>query len=353
MLDDDHTPSDTSGPTRGFTRGLIVGAYEGLRAGEAIVAVRGLGLRPCLERVEGYEASLHGFVVSQEPPSGVEVAADSQVFLYIAAPSRTVVEREVAPETGEVDAGEEAQAEAEPEVETEADAVAERYRPAVEESETAEFAAEGFAAEASDVEVEEPQIEVSDFAAETSEVEAFDVEGEASGVEESREQAPVWRGAVPGAVPRRRLGPRRSGRMRVWGSLPLGLRVALFAVVAVVVLALLVSLASSGQVGRGDFARRPSARSAAPSSRPRGTARGMPGAVVQAPRPGARQPVAPRMTFGRSPHPRVTRLPVPSSRATASSVVRGAVAGRAPAADGGGEISGAAAEEHAALEFGP
>ena len=335
MLGDDHTPSDASaGAVHRFTRGLVVGGYEGLRAGEAIVAVRGLGLRPSLERVEGYEASLHGFVVSQEPSSGAEVAADSQVFLYIAAPSRTVVEREIASEGEALDGDEDTNEEglesdeepvgvwpeAEAGEETKADAVAEvadEYPPVVEEPETAESAAE------------------------------------ASDVEESDGQAPVWRGAVPGAVPRRRLGSRRSGRPGIWGSLPFGLRVGLFAVVAVVVLALLVSLASSGQVGRGEFARSPSARTAAPSSRPRGAARGTPGAAAQAPPPIARQPAAPSSTFGRSPRPRVARRPVPSSRVTAGSVVRGAVAGRASAPVGGAGISGAAAEEHADLEFGP
>ena len=326
MLGDDPTPSGPSRePVRGITRGLVVGSYEGLRAGEAIVSVRRLGLRPCLERVEGYEASLHGFVVSQEPASGAEVAADSQVFLYIAAPSRTVVEREVASEGEALDGDEDANEEdlgsdeepvgvwpeAEAGEETEADAVAEvadEHRPVVAEPETAEFAAE------------------------------------ASDVEESDEQAPVWRGAGPGAVPRRRLGSRRPGRLRVWGWLPLGLRLALFAVVAVVGLALLVSLASSGRsVPAGTRQARP----------PVVSGRRVHVAVPAVSRPVAPRPVVRRPIFSRSPRRRIARRVAPSPRLATGSAVRGNVAGGVSAPDGGGELSGAAAEEHAALEFGP
>ncbi len=86
------SPARGEQPEPAPSRGLRIDQYEGLRAGEAIVAVRERGLRPSLERVEGYEARLQGFVVSQEPAAGVEVAADSQVFLYIGAPARAVVE---------------------------------------------------------------------------------------------------------------------------------------------------------------------------------------------------------------------------------------------------------------------
>jgi PASTA domain len=86
--DREHSEDQVEEHVPGGRGGLRVGAYEGLRAGEAIVAVRERGLRPSLERVEGCAEDQHGFVVSQEPVAGSEVAADSQVFLYIGAPAR-------------------------------------------------------------------------------------------------------------------------------------------------------------------------------------------------------------------------------------------------------------------------
>jgi hypothetical protein len=96
-------PTDPSVDVRG--RGVRVEGYEGVRAGEAVVAVRRLGLRPALERVEGYESGLHGFVVSQEPERGCEVQPGGLVSLFIAAPSRTITDGSppVAGEESEVD----------------------------------------------------------------------------------------------------------------------------------------------------------------------------------------------------------------------------------------------------------
>lgn len=83
-------PPDEHFETVGRSRvgGVRVERFEGLRAGEAIAAVRRSGLRPAPERVEGYEPDLHGFVVDQEPAEGGELQAGDQVVLFIAAPSR-------------------------------------------------------------------------------------------------------------------------------------------------------------------------------------------------------------------------------------------------------------------------
>ena len=92
MHDDDHTPTQPSDPISARGRGVLVEGYEGLRAGAAIAAVRRLGLRPSLERVEGYEAGVQGFVVSQEPAQGSEVQPGGAVCLFIAAPARTILD---------------------------------------------------------------------------------------------------------------------------------------------------------------------------------------------------------------------------------------------------------------------
>lgn len=91
VRDDDDTPIQPSEPVAARGRGMAVEGYEGLRAGAAIAAVRRLGLRPSLERVEGYEPGIHGFVVGQDPSTGAEVQAGGQVVLFIAAPARTVI----------------------------------------------------------------------------------------------------------------------------------------------------------------------------------------------------------------------------------------------------------------------
>ncbi|MHB1833475.1 MAG: PASTA domain-containing protein [Solirubrobacteraceae bacterium] len=67
---------------------MRVEEFAGMRAGEAVAAVRRLGLRPQLERVEGYAADVHGLVVSQEPAQGARLQAGSGVRLFVAAPAR-------------------------------------------------------------------------------------------------------------------------------------------------------------------------------------------------------------------------------------------------------------------------
>jgi PASTA domain len=91
VCDDDHTPIQPSEPLAARGRGVAIEGYEGLRAGAAVAAVRRVGLRPSLERVEGYEAGIHGFVVGQDPSAGAEVQAGGQVVLFIAAPARTII----------------------------------------------------------------------------------------------------------------------------------------------------------------------------------------------------------------------------------------------------------------------
>lgn len=96
-------PSDERFETVARSRvgGVRVERFEGLRAGEAIAAVRRLGLRPAPERVEGYEPDLHGFVVDQEPAEGGELQAGDQVVLFIAAPSRARVDDDVSQPEGD------------------------------------------------------------------------------------------------------------------------------------------------------------------------------------------------------------------------------------------------------------
>jgi len=64
-----------------------VGAYEGLRVGEAVADVRRLGLRPAVERREGAEPEMHGRVASQVPAAGSDVQLGSAVSLFIAVPA--------------------------------------------------------------------------------------------------------------------------------------------------------------------------------------------------------------------------------------------------------------------------
>lgn len=86
-----HPSDDPSGePT--VAGGVRVDRFEGLPAGEAIALVRRAGLRPALERVEGYAPDVEGLVVSQEPAAGSMLQADGPVRLFIAAPRRAIVE---------------------------------------------------------------------------------------------------------------------------------------------------------------------------------------------------------------------------------------------------------------------
>ncbi|MHB1860332.1 MAG: PASTA domain-containing protein [Solirubrobacteraceae bacterium] len=89
MASEDHISQEPA-EARDEAPGLGVGVEElaGMRAGEAVAAVRRLGLRPQLERVEGYAADVHGLVVSQEPAQGARLQAGSGVRLFVAAPAR-------------------------------------------------------------------------------------------------------------------------------------------------------------------------------------------------------------------------------------------------------------------------
>jgi hypothetical protein len=297
-----------------------------------------------LERVEGYEVGLHGFVVSQEPACGAEVAADSQVFLYVAAPSRTVVGQEAAPgdeaaevkedteegpgeeeveeepvepwpeaNAGGVEEAKEGPVEPGPETGLDGEPEAEEEYPSLfEETDTAEFEVEEFGAEASDA-------------------------------EESDEAARVWRGPAPGAVPRRRLtSPRPTGQRRLWRSLPLSVQLAAVAPVVVTVLALLVGLADQGHHASLG-ARQP--RRALTGGRS-----GDGDSVAASPAVAVHPQVS---VVIHAPRRRVARHVASAPRLTTDQAMRRTVAGRAGAPNGGGELSGSAAEEHAALEFGP
>jgi hypothetical protein len=81
-------PARTSNrPRRGALSGrLTVGEYVGQRAAKAAQAVRRAGLRPGLNRSFGCEVELVGQVIAQEPSSGCELARNSLVTLYVAAP---------------------------------------------------------------------------------------------------------------------------------------------------------------------------------------------------------------------------------------------------------------------------
>jgi hypothetical protein len=65
---------------------LIVVDYVGQTAAEAAQALRRAGLRPALERSFGWEPKLCGQVVAQDPTAGSEVARNTLVTLYVAAP---------------------------------------------------------------------------------------------------------------------------------------------------------------------------------------------------------------------------------------------------------------------------
>jgi hypothetical protein len=66
--------------------------YLGQTAAEAAQAIRRAGLRPALERSFGWEPGLYGQVVAQEPAAGSELARDSAMLLFVAAPGDTPAE---------------------------------------------------------------------------------------------------------------------------------------------------------------------------------------------------------------------------------------------------------------------
>jgi hypothetical protein len=314
VLDPDETPSTPPEErARGLSRGLTVGGYEGLRASEAIVAVRTAGLRPSLERVEGYEEALHGSVVSQDPSSGAVVAADTQVFIYVATPARAIVSRDVPPEA-EVEDTEPSEG-----FDDQHPAEEERF----EEPATQEF-------ESVDTE------ELPELDEEPAEpIEGSEWVDEEPG--EPGEPVRVWRGPAPGAVPRRRLTSSSSrGRRSWWGSLPLGVQLAAVGLFVCVALTLLLGLASqvhSPSRARSTVAGRPAASAPAPAPR-------APSPVDAPLRPVPRPPRRPSASHRAVRSPRlVTVAPPPTPSVSAPS----------PAAP----LTGAAADEHAAREFGP
>lgn len=386
MLDDDHIPSQLpEEPSRGLSRGLVVGAYEGLRAGQAIVAVRELGLRPCLERVEGYEAGLHGFVVSQEPSSGTQVTVDSQVFLYVAAPARTIVQR--GPEdgghhviseasndadgddsTGDIDSKEDAdngpaertddfaerdfggEAEDNQEEHSEDDAEDLRDEESLEEQEQLYHGSEG----AGGSDGFEPSLEE-----ETRELGGVDSvfarEGELAEdpevAEEPVEPVRVWRGPPPGALPRRRLTRRHSSRrQRAWPQAPLSLQLGI-ALLVCVGLVVLVSLASPGHSSSRDAQHPRPTVSQARS----GSARSM----LTPPRTVGARPAVSRPVFSGPTHRRRSggevrraRTTVPSPSPVAPPAASVPAAAPAPSSSAV-SVTGTAAEEQAIREFGP
>lgn len=393
VSDDDHIPAKSpEEPVRGLGRGLLVGGYEGLRAGEAIAAVRLLGLRPCLERVEGCEAGgLHGFVVSQEPSGGAEVAPDSQVFLYVASPARTVVGSapggpsqaavvEASDDVGDEDEAREGNADDEgtfgrsdgqedfPE-----DASGREVGSWVGDDDLHEAPAPH---DEEDPDGEGGFYDAGDDDRDGGDADEFDGFG-ASRDEETRDLDPaggmfassrdgaedtdgfvdepvgpvrVWRGGLPGALPRRRPSSRRRSRRGVWRRLPLSVQLAVVALLAVAALVVLVSFACSvDSSSRGAGRPRPSLSGARPG--------GARTTVVPSPVVVARPVVAPSVSSARARRlwaRRVggrARTAIPSRSPAVPTPT--SVTPAAPAPSPPGEPGAGSSEEHAIREFGP
>jgi hypothetical protein len=385
VLDNDHIPAEPSEePVRGLSRGLVVGDYEGLRAGEAIAAVRVLGLRPCLERVEGYEAGLHGFVVSQEPSDGAEVSPDSQVFLYVASPARTVVSSAPQEDAEAVEVLDQATDDADAQGRTgmddgdvgsndgadEATGFDEGAEDVVEDAFASDVDhwdgdddgddADGFGESEAFPGEDTRELDAAgrEFAEEADGAE--DLEGFADGLVEP---VRVWRGGLPGAPPHRRLSWWRSARLGVWRRrrrLPLSVQLAVIALFVFAALVVLVSLASGGDSPpRG--ARRP--RPSLSDSRSGARTPVVPAPVVPAPTAGeqpavtgARPVVSPSLSSGRVDRQRTRRVAIqertaiPSQPPTAPTPA--SVSPTAPAPAPSGEAA-TGTEEHAIREFGP
>ena len=377
MLDDDHISAEPSEePVRGPSRGPAVGGYEGLRAGEAIAAVRVLGLRPCLERVEGYEAGLHGFVVSQEPSDGAEVSPDSQVFLYVASPARTIVGNPTQDTRDEamVETSDQARDVADArdsdgldggdvgneDVEDDATGVDEAAEAVVEDAFASDLdrweghddgASDSSSAGCSDEFGASPEEDTRElgasgpaFAEESEGGEDFD-----GFADEPVEPARVWRGGLPGALPRRRLSSRRSSHEGVWRRLPLSVQLAVIALLGFSAVVVLVSLATGVRSSsRGTQRPRPVV-----SGTRSGGARPV---VARPPVVTARPVVSPSVSSARAGRQRARRVAVrertaiPSQSPTVPTPP--SVSTAAPVPSPSGE-SAAATEEHAIREFGP
>jgi hypothetical protein len=105
----EHDVSNTAAPAQaerrrtapragGHVGRLVVGDHVGHLAAQAAQAVRRAGLRPGLDRSFGCEAEQVGLVLAQDPPAGSELARNSMVKLYVAAPGPAPAPETSAPE---------------------------------------------------------------------------------------------------------------------------------------------------------------------------------------------------------------------------------------------------------------
>jgi hypothetical protein len=296
-------------------------------------------LRPSLERVEGQDPSLHGFVISQEPASGAEIPADSQVFIYVAVPARAIVGR--APEDSPSN-----------EVQEEPRRLDESC---FEERADEEVLEDNYLDDLNGVEEDLPDEgpavgEVRDYPPPledaTDEVDQ-ELLAEAETREEPVERVRVWDGPAPGAVPRRRLSFTSPDRR--WSrSLPLGVWIAVIGLFVCSALTLLVGLASQLHSGSGPHstvaAKSRSGTQATPAPSP-----------VRAPAStssrSARAAIQLRGASHAPSRPAARRVGAPSTRVV--TVVTPPAPRRVSPVRAGAPLTGTAAEEHAIREFGP
>jgi hypothetical protein len=339
-------PEPHDGPSDAHGRGVRVEGYEGLRAGEAVVAVRRLGLRPSLERVEGYGPEIQGFVVSQDPVEGTLAQPDSPVCLFVAAPSRTVAAGDSPPEVEEPETGEPDEPESRETETGEPDFDVESFH--VGEPLYADETVELYEVAAPTDRPPEPH-----FASEKSDRPGDDRESLATDDERPPE---VWRG--PPSSPRRTQlrsrGARRPARAHAgpwglggavhWGALVLSVLVAVV---------LLMVLATHG---------RPVSRERSPSHAPSPVAAGASPDAGSRPQDSlarchsacnhaglSRRAAGARRSLSRRAHRvRTVGTQTVAPAHDSSPVAPGAGASSAPV-----EATGASAEEHAAMEFGP
>ena len=330
-------PFDATADLRG--RGVRVEGYEGLRAGEAVAAVRRLGLRPSLERVEGYEPGIQGFVVSQEPADGSEVQPGGAVCLFIAAPSRTIADTSPPPD---VDGGE-----PEPEVDIESLHVGEPLYA----DETVEL-----------YEIAAPADWSSEPGGAFEESEPLLDDGQPLASDGAQPSGGVWRGP-PSSSPRNHLRSPRAGliarRRARWRSLPRAVRWVALALSACVVLAVLVSVGHQSH----STSRRPSALHRSPSAQAGVVPPVVPPVVprvrraVAASRAGRRREAQRRRRTGarrvRSMSRRVRGVPAAPVHTTGPLHTTAPVATPVRASSAPAQPPVESAEEHVIREFGP
>lgn len=343
-------------------RGVRVDDYEGLRAGEAVVAVRRLGLRPALERVEGYQSGLHGFVVSQEPEQGVEVQPGGAVSLFIAAPSRAILGTTQAAGNGKPEVDVESLHVGEPlysddtveihEVAIPGGSYSESV-PTIDEGELPNDEQERHRASSGSPVDRTGDAEIDNGAlTDEQEEDASDGDDDDDGDYEPSPET-VWRGQ-PSSAPRSRLkfqhirGSESARRRRVWSPAVVGWSVlaAFSCVLAALVLVYAVSYRSSS--------RHPSPRPSVPAHivvSPSRSPAHIPVAARAADRPHATRPLDQGVTHRDSRRPR--RAPNTVSE-DGTSLHTGSPTGVVvPTSSVPVEPSGVSAEEHAAMEFGP